>query len=168
MNEPRLNLAAVGDSVNTHRLDVAVVGNGRTAALVDPGARMVWWCFPRFDSDPIFCRLIAGDEEKGFADVRAGPAGRLPVRYLRNTAIVTTVLTDRRRRRGEDHRLRAALLRNFEPHASAAAADAHHRAHGGAAARHHPLRPTQFYGKPIKRAGGRQPITLWRARHWCG
>ena len=32
-------------------------------------ARMVWWCFPRFDSDPVFCRLIAGDEEKGFFDV---------------------------------------------------------------------------------------------------
>ena len=31
--------------------------------------RLVWWCFPRFDSDPVFCRLIAGDEEKGFSDV---------------------------------------------------------------------------------------------------
>ena len=37
--------------------------------LVDPTARLVWWCYPRFDSDPIFCRLIAGDEEKGFSDV---------------------------------------------------------------------------------------------------
>ena len=49
-----------------HGLDLAVIGNGRTAALVDPSARLVWWCFPRFDSNPIFCRLLAGDEEKGF------------------------------------------------------------------------------------------------------
>ena len=32
-------------------------------------AQLVWWCFPRFDSDPVFSRLIAGDEEKGFCDV---------------------------------------------------------------------------------------------------
>ena len=50
-------------------LDLAVIGNGRTAALVDPDARIVWWCFPRFDGDPIFCRLLSGDEEKGFSDV---------------------------------------------------------------------------------------------------
>ena len=50
-------------------LDLAVIGNGRTAALVNPMARIVWWCFPRFDGDPVFCRLLAGDEEKGFTDV---------------------------------------------------------------------------------------------------
>ena len=50
-------------------LDLAVIGNGRTAALVDPQARLVWWCFPRFDGDPVFSRLLAGDEEKGFTDV---------------------------------------------------------------------------------------------------
>ena len=52
-----------------HGLDLAVIGNGRTAALVDPCARVVWWCYPRFDSDPIFCRLLSGDDEKGFSDV---------------------------------------------------------------------------------------------------
>jgi GH15 family glucan-1,4-alpha-glucosidase len=50
-----------------HGLDLAVIGNGRTAALVDPTARLVWWCYPRFDRDPIFCRLLAGDDEKGFS-----------------------------------------------------------------------------------------------------
>jgi Trehalase-like, N-terminal len=54
--------------VSDHGLDLAVIRNGRTAALVDPSSRMVWWCFPRFDSDPVFCRLLAGNEEKGFAD----------------------------------------------------------------------------------------------------
>ena len=27
-----------------HGLDLAVIGNGRTAALVDPEARLVGWC----------------------------------------------------------------------------------------------------------------------------
>jgi len=47
-------------------LDLAVVGNCRTAALVNPMARIVWWCFPQFDGDPVFSRLLAGEEEKGF------------------------------------------------------------------------------------------------------
>ena len=55
--------------MNDFGLDLAVIGNGRTAALVDPSSRIVWWCYPRFDGDPIFSRLLAGDEEKGFCDV---------------------------------------------------------------------------------------------------
>jgi GH15 family glucan-1,4-alpha-glucosidase len=77
-----------------HGLDLAVIGNGRTAALVTPTARIVWWCFPRFDSDPIFCRLVAGDEEKGFTDVVLDGMVDFQSEYLRNTAIVSTVLTD--------------------------------------------------------------------------
>ena len=78
-----------------HGLDLAVIGNGRTAALVDPTARIVWWCFPRFDADPIFCRLLAGAEDKGFADVVLDRMVEYKSDYLRNTALVSTVLTDR-------------------------------------------------------------------------
>ncbi len=78
-----------------HGLDLAVIGNGRTAALVDPTGRMVWWCYPRFDGDPIFCRLLAGDEEKGFSDVVLDEMVDFQSEYRRNTAIVCTVLTDR-------------------------------------------------------------------------
>jgi GH15 family glucan-1,4-alpha-glucosidase len=76
-------------------LDLAVIGNGRTAALVDPQARIVWWCFPRYDGDPLFCRLLAGDEEKGFSDVVLDDMVDCQSEYLRNTAVVTTLLTDR-------------------------------------------------------------------------
>ena len=70
-------------------LDLAVIGNGRTAALVEPTARIVWWCFPRFDSDPVFCRLLAGDEEKGFSDVVLDGLVEYQVaNIVRNTAIV--------------------------------------------------------------------------------
>jgi GH15 family glucan-1,4-alpha-glucosidase len=75
-------------------LDLAVVGNGRIAALIDPRARVVWWCFPRFDSDPVFCRLLAGNEEKGLTDVVLDGFVRSHSEYVRNSAIVRTTLTD--------------------------------------------------------------------------
>jgi len=81
--------------VKDYGLDLAVIGNGRTAALVDPASRLVWWCFPRFDGDPIFCRLLSGDEDKGFADVVLDDIVDVQSEYLRNTAVVSTVLTDR-------------------------------------------------------------------------
>jgi GH15 family glucan-1,4-alpha-glucosidase len=77
-----------------HGLDLAVIGNGRTAALVDPTSRVVWWCYPRFDSDPIFCRLLAGKQEKGFSDVVLDDMAEYQSEYIRNTAIVSTTLTD--------------------------------------------------------------------------
>jgi GH15 family glucan-1,4-alpha-glucosidase len=74
-------------------LDLAVIGNCRTAALVDTSARLVWWCFPRFDGDPVFCRLLAGGEEKGFSDVLLDRVANIESEYQRNTPIVTTVMT---------------------------------------------------------------------------
>ena len=76
-------------------LDLAVIGNGRTAALLDPSARIVWWCLPRYDGDPVFCRLLAGNEEKGFTDVVLDGMVETRSDYARNTAIVVTELTDR-------------------------------------------------------------------------
>ena len=77
-----------------HGLDLAIIGNGRTAALVDPSSRIVWWCYPRFDSDPVFCRLLAGKEEKGFSDIVLDDLAEYQSEYVRNTTIVSTLLTD--------------------------------------------------------------------------
>ncbi len=74
-------------------LDLAVIGNCRTAALLDTKARLVWWCYPRFDGDPLFSRLLAGDEEKGFCDIVLDRFAETQSEYLRNTAIVQTILT---------------------------------------------------------------------------
>jgi GH15 family glucan-1,4-alpha-glucosidase len=76
-------------------LDLALIGNGRTAALLDTNARLIWWCYPRFDSDPVFCRLLSGKEEKGFSDVVLAELVESQSEYHRNTAIVTTTLTAR-------------------------------------------------------------------------
>ncbi|MGQ0740976.1 MAG: glycoside hydrolase family 15 protein [Alphaproteobacteria bacterium] len=76
-------------------LNLAVIGNGRTAALLDPMGRIVWWCFPRFDGDPVFSRLLADDEEKGFTDVLLDGVTENQSGYVHNTAIVTTLLKNK-------------------------------------------------------------------------
>ena len=80
--------------MSDYGLDLAVVGNGRTAALLNPSARIVWWCLPRYDGDPVFCRLLAGDEEKGFTDVVLDRMVETRSDYVRNTAIVVSELID--------------------------------------------------------------------------
>ena len=77
-------------------MDFALIGNCQTAALIDRRARIVWWCFPRFDSDPVFSRLLAGDEEKGFCEVALADLVEVKTQYLRNTAVVETMLVDAR------------------------------------------------------------------------
>jgi len=75
-------------------LELGLIGNCRVAALVNPQARLVWWCYPNFDSDPVFSRLLAGDDEKGFADVVLENQASSTSDYQRNTAIITTILRD--------------------------------------------------------------------------
>ena len=80
--------------MNAPGLDYGLIGNGRIAALVDTNGRIVWWCFPRFDANPAFSRLLAGKEEKGFTDVVLQNQVRSESGYVRNTAIISTILTD--------------------------------------------------------------------------
>ena len=79
---------------NDFGLDLAVIGNGQTAALLEPASRLVWWCYPRFDGDPVFSRLLAGDEEKGFCDIVLDDMVDYSSDYERNTPVVSTVLTN--------------------------------------------------------------------------
>src|SRR3569833_2416522 len=132
--------------------DLAVVGNGRIAALVNTNGRIVWWCFPRFDSDPVFCRLIAGDEEKGFCDVVLDWLVDAVSSYERNTATVVTLLTAddgaqvkitdfAPRLRNYDRLLRPPqLMRMIEPVAGLPRIAIR-------------VRPAQFYGNAIRRRG---------------
>jgi GH15 family glucan-1,4-alpha-glucosidase len=134
----------------TGPVDLAVVGNGRVAALLNNRAQLVWWCFPRFDGDPVFSRLLAGDEEKGFCDVLLDRQVQATSRYERNTAIVSTVLTAEDgaqvritdfapRLRNFDRLLRPPqLMRIIEPLSGLPRIAIR-------------VRPTQFYGNVTKR-----------------
>ena len=136
-------------------LDLALIGNGRTAALLEPGSRIVWWCFPRFDSDPVLCRLLAGDEEKGFTDVVVEGLKDVKSEYLRNTPIVVTELTDDK---GAVVRITdfAPRFQNLDRIYRAPQLDSHHRAGLRPAAHHHPLSPDQQLRRADPPAHARQ------------
>ena len=139
-------------------LDFALIGNCRIAALVDAQARIVWWCTPRFDSDPVFSRLLSGDEEKGFCDVVLADQVEATSSYSRNTAIVETVLRDSRggavkitdfapRFRQFDRLFKPAqLVRRIEPVAGLPRITVR-------------VRPTYDYGRPVtEKASGSSNI----------
>ena len=130
--------------------DLAIIGNGCTAALVNSRGQLVWWCFPRFDSDPVFSRLIAGDEEKGFSDVVLDRQVDCQSSYDRNTAIVVTVLTAQD---GSQVRITdfAPRLRNFERLLRPPQLMRIIEPIAGLPRIAIRVRPTQFYGNPMKR-----------------
>ncbi len=134
----------------TGPVDLAVVGNGRTAALVNSNGQLVWWCFPRLDGDPVFSRLIAGDEEKGFCDVVLDRQANATSQYERNTATVITVLTadDGAKIRITDF---APRLRNFERLLRPPQLMRIIEPLAGLPRITIRVRPTQFYGNPMKR-----------------
>ncbi|WP_422366360.1 glycoside hydrolase family 15 protein [Pelagibius sp.] len=77
-------------------LNLSVIGNCTFGALLDERARIVWACMPRFDSDPVFCSLIAGTEgdSKGFYDIELLDFVRSEQHYRNNSAVVVTRLYD--------------------------------------------------------------------------
>ena len=78
-------------------LDLGVVGNCAYGALIDPKARIVWCCLPRFDADPVFCSLVDDDPNAraGFFSIELIDAARTEQRYVANTAILETRIVDR-------------------------------------------------------------------------
>ena len=77
-------------------LDLGLIGNSRTGALVDAQAGIVWWCHPRFDGDPVCSALLSGEPRPphGYVDVRLEHQVRTEQRYLPNTPILSTTLHD--------------------------------------------------------------------------
>lgn len=76
-------------------LDLGLIGNCQVSALIDRQGRYVWSCLPRLDGDPVFCSLLRHDEEnnqQGFFAVELEGYIESTQRYLRNTAILETIL----------------------------------------------------------------------------
>lgn len=76
-------------------LDLGVIGNGSFGALLDHRARVVWSCLPAFDGDPAFCALLSPTQQAGgdFA-IELEDLADSEQHYLKNTAILRTVLRD--------------------------------------------------------------------------
>jgi len=78
-------------------LDLGLIGNSRTSALIDRNAAIVWWCYPVFDSDPICCSLLKKDSEEspaGLIDIQFAGATLTEQRYERNSAILISRFAD--------------------------------------------------------------------------
>ena len=69
--------------------DHGLIGDGSTAALVGRDSAISWMCAPRFDSAPIFCRIL--DARHGGAFTVA-PEGMIESRqyYEPDTAVLVT------------------------------------------------------------------------------
>ncbi len=84
-------------------LDLAVIGNCIFSALIDKQARIVWSCMPRFDGEPVFSSLLGGDGAAtvwdqgvdGAFDIAIENFDHSEQRYLKNSAIVETILYDK-------------------------------------------------------------------------
>jgi alpha,alpha-trehalase len=69
--------------------DHGLIGDGSTAALVGRDGAISWMCAPRFDSPPVFCRIL--DARRGGAFTIA-PEGMIESRqyYEPDTAVLVT------------------------------------------------------------------------------
>jgi GH15 family glucan-1,4-alpha-glucosidase len=79
-------------------MDLALVGNGIVAALVDRSAAIRWLCWPRLDGEPVFCSLLrpVDDPELGGSwTIELEDCEATEQCYRRNTAILETTLKSR-------------------------------------------------------------------------
>jgi GH15 family glucan-1,4-alpha-glucosidase len=70
--------------------DLGLLGDTRTAALVDGHGRIAWMCLPHFDGDPVFASLVAG---AGGGEFCFGPAHAADVterRYRPGSTVLET------------------------------------------------------------------------------
>ncbi len=70
--------------------DYGLLGDTRTAALVSSDGAIDWMCAPRFDSPPVFGRLVGGQAAGTFRVGPAKPAAVRARRYLPHTATLET------------------------------------------------------------------------------
>ena len=75
-------------------LNLAVIGNGAIASLIDPLGTHIWCCWPRFDGDPVFHGLLGGGQETGILGVALLGQVASHQCYLPNSAIIETILQD--------------------------------------------------------------------------
>ena len=68
--------------------DLGLVGNCQFAALIHADGDVVWCCWPRFDSEPVFGRLLDPDGGRFGIGAADGTVGHQ--RYLDNTNVLET------------------------------------------------------------------------------
>ncbi len=69
--------------------DYGIIGDGRTVALCSSSGSIDWLCVPRFDSDPVFGRLVGGDQAGSFS-IRVDDVREISRTYLDRSAVLET------------------------------------------------------------------------------
>jgi len=69
--------------------DYGLIGDGRTAALCSSQGSIDWLCVPRFDSDPVFGRLVGGERAGSFS-IRVDGVRETVRRYRDRSAVLET------------------------------------------------------------------------------
>ena len=77
-------------------LELGLIGNAATAALLNGHGDVIWLCLPRFDGDPVFCRLLEprSGPDTGLWSIRCDGLSQTRQAYSRNTAILETIQED--------------------------------------------------------------------------
>lgn len=82
----------------TADLQLWPIGNCQVSALLNAAGSIVWSCVPRVDGDPAFCALLDtaedGNPPRGIWSAELVDQVEARSRYLRNTPVLSTVLTD--------------------------------------------------------------------------
>lgn len=75
-------------------LNLALIGNSTIGALIDARGDIVWSCMPRFDSEPVFDRLLRGEDDtrEGVFGIELMNFSHSEQFYQKNTAILVTRL----------------------------------------------------------------------------
>jgi GH15 family glucan-1,4-alpha-glucosidase len=69
--------------------DYGLIGDGRAAALCSSSGSIDWLCLPRFDSDPVFGRLVGGQQAGSFA-IHIDGVRETTRRYRDRSAVLET------------------------------------------------------------------------------
>ena len=72
----------------------AMLSDQRTAALITPGARIVWLCLPRLDSPSLFAELLGGPAAGHFSITSANNAPPVRQRYAGGSMVLRTQWRD--------------------------------------------------------------------------
>ncbi|TMQ10168.1 MAG: glycoside hydrolase family 15 protein, partial [Deltaproteobacteria bacterium] len=69
--------------------DYAIIGDGRSIALISRAGSIDWLCWPRFESAPIFARLLDADRGGSWRIAPTAPA-HIARRYVEHTNVLET------------------------------------------------------------------------------
>jgi GH15 family glucan-1,4-alpha-glucosidase len=78
-------------------LELGIIGNSSTSALVNGAGEICWACIPRVDADAVFCSLLRERREEndfGFLAVDLAGVTRTEQAYLPHTPVLVTRLYD--------------------------------------------------------------------------